>query len=129
MSTSSRSNGAAAKRTGGSGPSYLNREAYGPARSSSISSETGPSAAVPAPRQTSGSSIDSVVTRLLVSTKTLLEGLTQWSTGACSDDRISDIYVKLGNDFNAACAGFARESIPMEYALPTRQDSVALIAD
>lgn len=55
-----------------------------------------------------------VVTRLLVSTKNLLENLTSWSQDRTSDDQISDIYVKLGNDFNAACATFARENISME---------------
>lgn len=61
----------------------------------------------------SASGIDTVVTRLLVSTKVLLEGLTQWSIGNCTDEKISDMYVKLGNDLNAACAAFAREKISM----------------
>lgn len=68
------------------------------------------------------SGIDTVVTRLLVSTKTLLEGLTQWSLGNCTDDKISDMYVKLGNDLNAACAAFAREKISMNELLSVPDD-------
>lgn len=44
--------------------------------------------------------MESTVTRLLVATKQLLEALAKWSVGQVSEEQISDIYVKLGNDFN-----------------------------
>ncbi|KAM9889822.1 hypothetical protein OXX79_011868, partial [Metschnikowia pulcherrima] len=46
--------------------------------------------------------IESSVTRLLVSTKHLLESLTQWARREADDKFVSDAYVKLGNDFRAA---------------------------
>ncbi|KAK6205226.1 actin interacting protein 3-domain-containing protein [Scheffersomyces amazonensis] len=46
--------------------------------------------------------IESSVTRLLVSTKHLLESLTQWARQEADDKFVSDAYVKLGNDFRAA---------------------------
>lgn len=33
-----------------------------------------------------------------------------------SENDISNVYVKLGNDFNVACAAFGREEISMRYA-------------
>lgn len=75
--------------------------------------------------------MESTITRLLVATKALLEGalargnargtqadtegagLAQWSKGEATEDNISAIYVKLGNDFNVACAAFAKEGIMM----------------
>ncbi|GAA5999966.1 formin-mediated actin nucleation enhancer [Rhodotorula paludigena] len=61
----------------------------------------------------SSSNLESTITRLLVATKQLLEGLAKWSRGETSEATISEIYVKLGNDFNVACAAFAREGISM----------------
>ncbi|KAG1864869.1 actin interacting protein 3-domain-containing protein [Suillus subluteus] len=46
--------------------------------------------------------VESAVTRLLVAIKQLLESLTQWSTGKMDEIQVSDVYVRLGNDFNAA---------------------------
>ena len=43
------------------------------------------------------STIESSVTRLLVSTKHLLESLTQWARQEADDKFVSDAYVKLGN--------------------------------
>jgi hypothetical protein len=40
-------------------------------------------------------------------------GLVLWAAGRCSEDHISTIYVTLGNDFNKACAAFAKEEIHM----------------
>lgn len=45
-----------------------------------------------------------------------LTGLAKWSRGETSEATISEIYVKLGNDFNVACAAFAREGISMKCA-------------
>ncbi|KAI8630974.1 bud site selection protein 6 [Xylariaceae sp. FL1651] len=61
--------------------------------------------------QSSGSSmplsqIEKSVTHLLVATKQLLETLTQWSRGAATDTQVSDVYVRLGYEFNMACRAF-----------------------
>ncbi|KAG8825114.1 Bud site selection protein 6 [Serendipita sp. 399] len=57
--------------------------------------------------------VESNVTRLLVAIKKLLEGLTDWSNGVVSDLQISDMYVRLGNDFNAAVVAFDAFGIDM----------------
>lgn len=62
----------------------------------------------------STSHLESTITRLLVATKQLLEGLARWSRREVDENAISEIYVKLGNDFNVACAAFAREGITMK---------------
>lgn len=53
------------------------------------------------------SQIEKSVTHLLVATKQLLETLTQWSRGQASDTQVSDVYVRLGYEFNMACRAFA----------------------
>ncbi|KAK4052224.1 Bud site selection protein 6 [Microbotryomycetes sp. JL221] len=68
------------------------------------------------------SHMESTITRLLVATKQLLEGLAKWSRGEVSEEHISDIYVKLGNDFNVACAAFQRENIAMNELLSVPTD-------
>ncbi|WVN87376.1 uncharacterized protein L203_102554 [Cryptococcus depauperatus CBS 7841] len=68
-------------------------------------------------RQTSGSrnaypnALDSSITRLLVTTKQLLQGLEQWSQGVISEDDVSDIYVRLGNGFETCVQAFNRAGI------------------
>ena len=63
-------------------------------------------------KQSNGSSnmplsqIEKSVTHLLVATKQLLETLTQWSRGTASDSQVSDVYVRLGYEFNMACRAF-----------------------
>lgn len=66
----------------------------------SISSENGRST----PRSSASSirssaSIETTVTKLLMSTKHLLQILTQWSKGTATGKMVSDSYVQLGNDF------------------------------
>ncbi|RKF62480.1 Bud site selection protein 6 [Erysiphe neolycopersici] len=53
------------------------------------------------------SQIEKSVTHLLVATKQLLETLTQWSRQQASDAQVSDVYVRLGYEFNLACRAFA----------------------
>lgn len=53
------------------------------------------------------SQIEKSVTHLLVATKQLLETLTQWSRGQATDSQVSDVYVRLGYEFNMACRAFA----------------------
>ncbi|CEH18500.1 P140CAP/SNIP-RELATED [Ceraceosorus bombacis] len=57
--------------------------------------------------------MESSTTRLLVATKKLLEALTLWSTGERSETYVSDVYVRLGNDFNNASAIYTRYGIDM----------------
>ncbi|MBE7180820.1 MAG: hypothetical protein INR71_06355, partial [Terriglobus roseus] len=52
------------------------------------------------------STIERSVTHLLVATKQLLETLTQWSRGSASENEVSDVYVRLGYEFNIACRAF-----------------------
>ncbi|KAF1988035.1 AIP3-domain-containing protein [Aulographum hederae CBS 113979] len=52
------------------------------------------------------SQIEKSVTHLLVATKQLLETLTLWSRGNASENEVSDVYVRLGYEFNIACRAF-----------------------
>ncbi|KAH7926418.1 AIP3-domain-containing protein [Leucogyrophana mollusca] len=82
--------------------------------SSSSSSRGGRSHAHPA--------VESAVTRLLVAIKQLLESLTLWSTLKMTETQVSDVYVRLGNDFNAAVAAFAAFSIDMGDLMSVPED-------
>lgn len=66
--------------------------------------------------------VESAVTRLLVAIKQLLESLTQWSTGKMDENQVSDVYVRLGNDFNAAVAAFAAFNIDMSDLMSVPED-------
>lgn len=48
-----------------------------------------------------------------MSIKQLLESLTQWSQLKIDENGVSDVYVRLGNDFNAAVAAFSAYGIDM----------------
>ncbi|KAF9356827.1 Bud site selection protein 6 [Mortierella sp. AD094] len=50
--------------------------------------------------------IEATVTKLLVATKQLLEGLTLWSTRKMSEEQVSDIFVQLATQFNLASQAF-----------------------
>ena len=52
------------------------------------------------------SQIEKSVTHLLVATKQLLETLTDWSRGVATEGKVSDVYVRLGYEFNIACRAF-----------------------
>lgn len=69
--------------------------------SQTMSKTSGSSSAVPL------SQIEKSVTHLLVATKQLLETLTQWSRGQATDTQVSDVYVRLGYEFNMACRAFS----------------------
>ena len=49
----------------------------------------------------------------MVSITKLLEGLEDWSDHQVSDMQISDMYVRFGNDFNAAVITFDSFAIDM----------------
>lgn len=52
------------------------------------------------------SQIERSVTHLLVATKQLLETLTHWSRRSATENEVSDVYVRLGYEFNIACRAF-----------------------
>ncbi|PWZ00822.1 AIP3-domain-containing protein [Testicularia cyperi] len=72
-----------------------------------------PAPAIEQPVKYSSNHMESSVTRLLVATKMLLEALTKWSLGQRSEEDVSDIYVRLGNDFNSAKLAFGSYGIDM----------------
>ncbi|WFC96841.1 Bud site selection protein 6 [Malassezia brasiliensis] len=91
----------------------------GPRIASPQSSERRGTPSVSSPSSTVNH-MESSVTRLLVATKMLLESLTSWSLGTQTESQVSEIYVRLGNDFNAALAAFAGYGIDMSdmYSVP-----------
>lgn len=52
------------------------------------------------------SQIEKHVTNVLVATKQLLEILTQWSRKQVQENEVSDVYVRLGYEFNLTCRAF-----------------------
>ncbi|PNS20033.1 hypothetical protein CAC42_1480 [Sphaceloma murrayae] len=75
-------------------------------RSSSGSGRTSGSSRSRANPQQQLSQIEKSVTHLLVATKQLLETLTMWSRGSATETEVSDVYVRLGYEFNIACRAF-----------------------
>ncbi|KAJ7720582.1 bud site selection protein 6 [Mycena maculata] len=73
-------------------------------------------------RNASHPAVESAVTRLLVAIKQLLEALTQWSLLKIDENNVSDVYVRLGNDFNAAVAAFAAFNIDMAELMTVPDD-------
>ncbi|THH13753.1 hypothetical protein EW146_g6507 [Bondarzewia mesenterica] len=73
--------------------------------------------------------VESAVTRLLVSIKQLLESLTKWSNQQASEEEVSDVYVRLGNDFNAAVAAFASYNIEMSELMSVPEDLRGVLED
>lgn len=59
----------------------------------------------------SSASIETTVTKLLMSTKHLLQILTQWSKGGASGKVVSDAYVQLGNDFKLVSKFFSHAKV------------------
>ncbi|KAG7446586.1 AIP3-domain-containing protein [Guyanagaster necrorhizus] len=57
--------------------------------------------------------VESSVMRLFASTKKLLVALTQWSLMKVNEDYVSDVYVRVGNDFHAAIAAFSQFNVDM----------------
>ncbi|KAF8968668.1 Bud site selection protein 6 [Entomortierella lignicola] len=55
--------------------------------------------------------IETTVTKLLVATKQLLEGLTLWSTRKMTEEQVSDIFVQLATQFNLASQAFHEVNI------------------
>ncbi|WVR03376.1 hypothetical protein IAU60_000367 [Kwoniella sp. DSM 27419] len=110
-----------------SGPSSYNSTSPRPSLGldpSPIGRESGttpapPPAVIPPRRQASitksggqyNSALDSSITRLLVTTKQLLQGLDQWSQAIISETDVSDIYVRLGNGFEVCIQAFQKAGL------------------
>src|ERR1700761_184964 len=47
------------------------------------------------------SNLEAVVKRLLHAIQRLLHYLTLWSQGSVTEEEVSDVYVRLGSEFNA----------------------------
>ncbi|KAK2463672.1 hypothetical protein APHAL10511_004423 [Amanita phalloides] len=88
----------------------------------SVSSTMSSSRSDRSARANSHPAVESAVTRLLVSIKQLLESLTQWSQSKCDEIQVSDVYVRLGNDFNAAVTSFAAYNIDMSELVSVPDD-------
>ncbi|KAJ7623259.1 actin interacting protein 3-domain-containing protein [Roridomyces roridus] len=93
-----------------------NNQSVSSTLSSSSRSERGGS------RSATHPAVESAVTRLLVAIKQLLEALTQWSLLKIDENNVSDVYVRLGNDFNAAVAAFAAFNIDMAELMSVPDD-------
>ncbi|ODQ77732.1 hypothetical protein BABINDRAFT_163435 [Babjeviella inositovora NRRL Y-12698] len=65
----------------------------------------------PMPKRPSMHTIESSVTRLLVSTKHLLGSLTLWAQAKALEGDVSDAYVQLGNEFKIACKAFTNAGV------------------
>lgn len=63
---------------------------------------------------TSASHLENSVTRLLVATRLLLDGLSKWSRGQVDDTHVSNVYVRLVNHLNAARAAFGAYRISLD---------------
>ncbi|CAG8732384.1 13921_t:CDS:2, partial [Dentiscutata erythropus] len=69
----------------------------------------------PQQRRSTGSSpmntMESTITQLLVTTKSLLEALTAWSNGLVTEQQVSDIYVKLAIELNHVVQLFGQAGV------------------
>ncbi|KAF8973416.1 Bud site selection protein 6 [Entomortierella lignicola] len=61
--------------------------------------------------QSASNPIEATVTKLLVATKQLLEGLTQWGHEKITEEQVSDIFVQLATQFNHASQSFHEAGI------------------
>ncbi|KAJ7876793.1 bud site selection protein 6 [Mycena leptocephala] len=100
----------------GSSSRRENNQSTSSTHSTSSRSERGGS------RSAAHPAVESAVTRLLVAIKQLLEALTQWSLLKIDETNVSDVYVRLGNDFNAAVAAFAAFNIDMAELMTVPDD-------
>ncbi|KAI2704662.1 hypothetical protein CBS147332_7316 [Penicillium roqueforti] len=92
------------ERPSGSGSADTSMASQQSGRSSSASARSQSSKTQPDKQI---SQIEKSVTHLLVATKQLLETLTQWSRKQASENDVSDVYVRLGYEFNLACRAFS----------------------
>jgi hypothetical protein len=60
--------------------------------------------------------VPTAVHNLLASTKRLQEVLKLWSADQATEDEVSDLYVKIGHEFNATISAFAYHQIDLRCA-------------
>ena len=72
-------------------------------------------------------SVGSAVIRLLTSIKDLVESLEEWSQQRMTDVDVSDVYVRLVNDFNEVVVTFAAHEIEMTLVPPSSHSSLSPI--
>ncbi|KAF8892062.1 actin interacting protein 3-domain-containing protein [Infundibulicybe gibba] len=96
--------------------------AYGHRRDNPSISSTHSSRSDQGARQPAHPAVESAVTLLLVAIKQLLEALTLWSQLKMDENQVSDVYVRLGNEFNAAVTAFAAFNINMSELLSVPDD-------
>jgi hypothetical protein len=70
-------------------------------------------------RTSSAGDVPTAVKNLLLATKELQDALHQWSIGQVSETDVSDVYVRIGTDFNHALHAFAFHNIDMRFVLST----------
>jgi hypothetical protein len=75
------------------------------------------------------SQIEKSVTHLLVATKQLLETLTQWSRKTATEGEVSDVYVRLGYEFNLACRAFSAIGVETNDLGPVPDQLRAILED
>jgi hypothetical protein len=57
--------------------------------------------------------VPTAVKSLLVSIKQLQDVLQRWSIGQVDEEKVSDVFVKLGTEFNSTVQAFASYGIDM----------------
>ncbi|MCJ1379036.1 Bud site selection protein 6 [Xylographa soralifera] len=75
------------------------------------------------------SQIEKSVTHLLIATKQLLECLTQWSRQTATEGEVSDVYVRLGYEFNIACRAFNAVGVETADLGPVPEKLRAILED
>ncbi|KAK8177001.1 actin interacting protein 3-domain-containing protein [Phyllosticta citrichinensis] len=106
-SSSSSSSSLRSHRSDSTSAMTHNSDEPGPRTSSASNRSTGQSSSRRAMNpQQQLSQIEKSVTHLLVATKQLLETLTLWSRGTATESEVSDVYVRLGYEFNIATRAF-----------------------
>ncbi|MCJ1295156.1 Bud site selection protein 6 [Xylographa carneopallida] len=75
------------------------------------------------------SQIEKSVTHLLIATKQLLECLTQWSRQTATESEVSDVYVRLGYEFNIACRAFNAVGVETADLGPVPEKLRAILED
>lgn len=61
--------------------------------------------------------VESIVKKVLVNLKQLLDSLTSWSQGKITEQAVSDVYVQLGNNVNACIVEFRKHGIDARQVL------------
>ncbi|EIN03888.1 hypothetical protein PUNSTDRAFT_21230, partial [Punctularia strigosozonata HHB-11173 SS5] len=64
--------------------------------------------------------VPTAVRTLLLATKRLQDTLRLWAAGQASETAVSDVYVQIGNDFNATVNAFAEHGVDLSeiYSVP-----------